>query len=52
MAVRKIAKSMKISAGAAVSGWGQSGNVNVSILDRSEVCMGTDWSNDLSLIGV
>ncbi|KAL1798194.1 hypothetical protein ACET3X_002231 [Alternaria dauci] len=32
----KIAKSMKISAGAAVSGWGQSGNVNVSILDRSE----------------
>ncbi|KAG9194358.1 hypothetical protein G6011_04393 [Alternaria panax] len=32
----KIAKSMKISAGAAVSGWGQSGNVNVSILNRSE----------------
>ncbi|KAJ4340574.1 hypothetical protein N0V95_007473 [Ascochyta clinopodiicola] len=33
----KLAKSMKISAGAAVSGWGQSGNVNVSILDRSEI---------------
>ncbi|CAN9116231.1 unnamed protein product [Alternaria alternata] len=32
----KIAKSMRISAGAAVSGWGQEGNVNVDILNRSE----------------
>ncbi|CAN9222534.1 unnamed protein product [Alternaria alternata] len=32
----KIAKSMRISAGAAVSGWGQEANVNVDILNRSE----------------
>jgi hypothetical protein len=36
--LRKIAKSMRISAGAAVSGWGQEANVNVDILNRSEVC--------------
>lgn len=41
---------MKISAGAAVSGWGQSGNVNVSILDRSEVCIRDQASDELELI--
>ncbi|KAF1933692.1 uncharacterized protein M421DRAFT_88848 [Didymella exigua CBS 183.55] len=48
----KLAKSMKISAGAAVSGWGQSGNVNVSILDRSEVCMNVHHPNDQKLTGM
>ncbi|KAF4537780.1 uncharacterized protein LTHEOB_11404 [Lasiodiplodia theobromae] len=32
----KLAQSLKISAGATVSGWGQSGQVNASYLDRSE----------------
>ncbi|KAF2135584.1 uncharacterized protein K452DRAFT_322970 [Aplosporella prunicola CBS 121167] len=34
---RKLAESLKVSAGAAVSGWGQSGKVDVSVLDQSEV---------------
>jgi hypothetical protein len=42
--LRKIAQSMRISAGAAVSGWGQEGNVNVDILNRSEVCADTHCS--------
>jgi len=34
---RKLTKTLNISAGAAISGWGQSAQVDVGYLDRSEV---------------
>ncbi|RMZ74529.1 ase inhibitor propeptide [Pyrenophora seminiperda CCB06] len=40
-----LAKSTRISAGAAVSGWGQSGSVNVSMLDRSEKLTGGQFES-------
>lgn len=34
---RKLAKTLKISAGAAISGWGQNADLDSNYLTRSEV---------------
>jgi hypothetical protein len=36
---RKLVQSLELSAGAAISGWGQSSHVDAGYLDRTEVRM-------------